>query len=174
VIRTPIVSLLLAAWLGAGILFASVVAPAAFAVLPTRTMAGALVGTVLPVLFIAGIVVAVLGLALDRGRGGAYPKGRRVALLTIAVACAAAQFGVAPRIERVRQQIGGPIEQLAPDDPRRAAFGRLHAVSVAWLGVALLGAATAIGLASFAARGRPADAATAPTTRADVTASAAQ
>jgi hypothetical protein len=174
VTRTPVVSLLLAAWLGAGILFASVVAPAAFAVLPTRTMAGALVGRVLPVLFVGGIVVAVLGLALDRGRGGAYPRVRRVALLTIAGACAVAQFGVAPRIERVRQQIGGPIEQLAPEDPRRSAFGRLHALSVAWLGVAMLGAATAIGLASFASRGRPSDAPGASTTRADVAASAAR
>jgi hypothetical protein len=48
------VVLLLAAWLGAGMLLAAVVAPAAFAVLPSRTLAGALVGRVLPTVFIAG------------------------------------------------------------------------------------------------------------------------
>jgi hypothetical protein len=57
------------------------------------------------------------------------------------VSCAVAQFVISPRIERVRQSIAGPIEALTPDDPRRAAFGKLHAVSVAWLGVAMLCAA---------------------------------
>jgi hypothetical protein len=47
----------LSAWLGAAVLAATVVAPAAFAVLPTRSLAGALVGRVLPVLFYGGAVV---------------------------------------------------------------------------------------------------------------------
>ena len=55
--RAGVVALLLAAWLGAGVLFAAVVAPAAFAVLPSRNLAGALVGRVLPVVLIAGVVV---------------------------------------------------------------------------------------------------------------------
>jgi len=51
---------LLAAWLGAACFVASVVAPAAFDVLPTRTLAGALVGRVIPVLFWSGVIVGVL------------------------------------------------------------------------------------------------------------------
>lgn len=147
---TPVVSLLLSAWLGAGVLFAAVVAPAAFSALPSRTLAGAVVGRVLPVLFVAGIIVALLGIGLDRARSAALPRVRRAALVLVAVSCAVAQFGIAPRIERVRGEIDGPIEQLARDDPRRIAFGRLHAYSVAWLGFAMLGAAAAVVLASMA------------------------
>jgi len=58
---TLIEIVLLAAWLGAAIFFSVVVAQAAFAVLPTRTLAGALVGRILPVLFFAGMI-----LGLDR------------------------------------------------------------------------------------------------------------
>jgi len=152
--RAGVVALLLAAWLGAGVLFASVVAPAAFAVLPSRSLAGALVGRVLPVLFIAGIVAAIAGLWLDRADAGRLPRVRRAALVVVAASCAIAQFAVGPRIARVRQEIDGPIEQLPPGDPRRAAFGRLHAASVAWLGLAMLAAATTVVLVSLSARSR--------------------
>ena len=141
-------SILLSAWLGAAVLFATVVAPAAFAVLPSRLLAGALVGRVLPVLFLSGIAAAVAGLVIDRRGGGAMPNVRRAAMTIIVLACAIAQFGIAPRIERVRSQIVGPIEQLSRDDARRAAFGRLHALSVGWLGLAMVGAATVIVLTS--------------------------
>ena len=144
--------LLLSAWLGAATLFATAVAPAAFAALPSRTLAGALVGRVLPVVFITGIVVAAIGLGLDRAPRGRMPRVRRIALVVIAIACGAAQFYVGPRIERVRREIGGPIEQLAPGDTRRITFGRLHAVSVGWLGVAMVAAATALVLASLPPR----------------------
>lgn len=147
-----LVSLLLSAWLGAGALFAAVVAPAAFALLPSRTLAGTLVGRVLPVLFIAGLVIALIGLWLDRPDRGRAPRVRRVALLALAVSCAVAQLVVAPRIARVRGEIGGPIEQLSTDDPRRVAFGRLHAVSVGWLGIAMLAAGVTIVLASLTPR----------------------
>ena len=152
--RSLIVSLLLAAWLGASLLFAAVVAPAAFEVLPSRTLAGLLVGRVLPALFIAGGVLAALGMVLDRFTAGALPLVRRGALAAIIIACGIAQFGIAPRIARVRAQIEGPIEQLARDDPRRVAFGRLHAISVGWLGVAMLAAGTVIILSSLSPRGR--------------------
>ena len=152
--RANVVALVLSAWLGAGVLFAAVVAPAAFAVLPSRTLAGALVGRVLPVLFVTGIVVALLGLWLDRADAGRLPRVRRVALVVVAASCAIAQFGVGPRIERVRQEINGPIEQLPPGDPRRAAFGRLHAASVVWLGVAMIAAATTVVLVSVPMRSR--------------------
>jgi hypothetical protein len=56
---------------------------------------------------------------------------------------------VAPRIERVRKEIAGPVEQLSPDDPRRIAFGRLHAASVAWLGVAMVADVTTLILVSL-------------------------
>lgn len=164
-------ALLLSAWLGASALFAAVVAPAAFAVLPSRSLAGVLVGRVLPVLFVSGLVIAVGGLWLDRPGYGRLPRVRRGALLAIAVSCAVAQFVVAPGIDRARREISGPIEQLSADDPRRAAFGRLHAISVAWLGIAMTAAGLAIVLAhlSPAARRHPQDTASAavPSARTD-------
>ncbi len=150
--RAGRVALLLSAWLGAAVLFAAVVAPAAFAVLPSRALAGALVGRVLPVVFITGIVVALVALWLDRADTGRSLRVRRAALVVVALSCAAAQFAVGPRIERVRQEIGGPVEQLPPGDPRRVAFGRLHAASVAWLGLAMVAAATTLVLVSLPAR----------------------
>jgi len=152
--RMPVAFILLSAWLGAGVLFATVVAPAAFAVLPSRALAGALVGRVLPVLFVSGIVVAAAGLLLDRSGAGRLPRVRRGALVAVALCCAAAQFIVAPMIERTRREIAGPIEQLAAGDPRRVAFGQLHAISVGWLGLAMISAATTVVLAAMAPRPR--------------------
>jgi hypothetical protein len=149
--RVVVSALLLAAWLGAAGLTGAVVAPAAFAVLPSRALAGALVGRVLPPLFVAGIVVGLLAAGLLWSGGGAG-RGLRAALpLVVAGACAAAQLGVAPRIARVRATIGPSIEALAPTDPLRREFGRLHGVSVALLGVAALAGAAAVATAAGAA-----------------------
>lgn len=132
----------LSVWLGAAILVAAVVAPAAFAVLPTRALAGALVGRVLPVLFLAGTAVGILVALLTRGQ--ASSMARIVAAVAMIIACLAAQLVVAPRIERVRIEAEGPVDRLAPGDPRRTAFGRLHGMSVALLGVAAIAGATAL------------------------------
>ncbi len=121
-------------WLGAALLFAVVVAPAAFAVLPTRALAGLLVGRVLPVLFWSG---AFVGAAMLPGSTG----WRRGAAVVIVIASLGAQLVVAPRIQRLRTALGPHIEAVDPADDRRVAFGRLHAVSVALLGVGMLGAA---------------------------------
>jgi hypothetical protein len=133
---------LLAAWLGAATLVAAAVAPAAFAVLPTRTLAGALVGRILPALFWSGVLIGAATTALTWTLS---PRAwRTAAALTLVAACAAAQLVVAPRIERVRRQIGGAVESLDPSDPRRLAFGRLHGLSVAWMGVGGLAALVAL------------------------------
>jgi hypothetical protein len=139
-------TLLLAVWIGAALLFTIVVAPAAFAVLPTRTLAGALVGRVLPVIFYAGVVIGSLIVVLEvAGRSGAW--GRSAAGAVSALACAVAQLVVGTRIDRLRAAIGGPLDALAGDDPRRLAFGKLHAISVGWLGIAMVAAIVALTLA---------------------------
>jgi len=139
-------TLLLAVWIGAALLFAVVVAPAAFDVLPTRTLAGALVGRVLPVIFYAGVVIGSAIVILDLiGRTGSW--GRTAAGAVSALACAVAQLVVGTRIERLRTAIGGPLDALAVDDPRRLAFGKLHAISVGWLGIAMVAAIIALALA---------------------------
>ena len=128
-------------WLGASLLVAAVVAPAAFAVLPSRALAGAVVGRVLPVIFWAGIVIGAW--MLWEGRGW-----RRVAATFVVLACAVAQLAVAPRIAQSRRALGPDMERVAPDDPRRVAFGRLHALSVGLLGIGMA-AAGAIALGSL-------------------------
>lgn len=146
---------LLALWLGAAALTAAVVAPAAFAVLPTRALAGALVGRVLPVVFVGGLVVGVVGAVLASGGGGAFGRARVVLPALCAVLCAAAQFGVTPRIEAVRAQLGPDIEAVPKTDPRRAQFGRLHGISVLFMGAAGLAAGAALVLTAVAASREP-------------------
>jgi hypothetical protein len=135
--------ILLAAWLGAAIVVAAVVAPAAFRVLPSRTLAGAVVGEVLPVIFIAGIVVAAIS-ALIEPRAGGRLVVHLAPLVAMIAACIIAQFLVGPKIEAVRASIGGAVDALDAADPRRVQFGRLHAFSVLWMGIAMLGAAWAL------------------------------
>jgi hypothetical protein len=139
---------LLAAWLGATIIVGAVVAPAAFAVLPTRTLAGALVGRVLPPLFWSGAAVGALVAVMAR-------RSQRtrtfIAALVMAAASLIAQLIVAPRVEAVRISAAGPIDALPRDDVRRLAFGRLHGASVALLGLAGLAAAVTAVLTARAA-----------------------
>ena len=152
----PLVALLaLALWVGAASLLAAVVAPAAFAVLPSRALAGALVGRVLPVVVWSGVVLGAIAAAaswLDRGRPDALPRAL-AALVTVAT-CATAQLVLGPRIQQLRAAIGPSLDALAPGDPRRVAFGRLHAFSVMLMGVGLLAAVAAIALTVLALRAR--------------------
>ena len=139
----------LALWLGAAGFFSTAVAPALFATLPTRSLAGAVVGRLLPSVFYSGIVIGVLVIAIEVTLQRRWTwSGRSVAGAVMIGACAAAQLFVAPRIDRIRSGISGPVEELAVDDARRIAFGRLHGVSVAWLGLAMLAAVIAMVLAA--------------------------
>jgi hypothetical protein len=127
--------LLVALWLGGALLTITVVAPGAFAVLPTRAMAGDMVGRVLPVVFAGAIIVPalVLWIAPAARRSALAVAMSMLAMLSAAVALA----GVNPRIAALRAVAVVPIDQLAPGDPRRALFGLLHVLSVALLGLAM-------------------------------------
>jgi hypothetical protein len=135
----------LAFWLGAAAFFAVAVAPTLFAVLPTRTLAGEVVGRLLPGVFYSGMVVGLLLVIIEVGGRAAWSwRGREMLGALMVVACAIAQLIVGPRIARLRAEISGPIESLPVDDARRMMFGRLHGVSIAWLGVAMLAAVIAL------------------------------
>jgi hypothetical protein len=138
---------LLAAWTGIAVFIAAVVAPAAFAVLPTRALAGALVGRTLPVLFALGIVIGVLVVILNQ----AMDAGRMVTggAAVLGLMCVAALM-VEQRLRGMLSAIGAPMDSLAASDARRVAFGRLHGVSVLLLGVAVVGACVAFALISRA------------------------
>ena len=135
----PLSAILLAAWIGAALYFSVVVTRAAFAVLPSRTMAGALVGQTLPVLFDTGMLIGaiLIGAALFS------PPGRaRTALLVGGAAIIAlgalARFVVLTRIAHLRLSMPAAIDSLPVGDPARRAFGQLHAMSVGALGLAML------------------------------------
>jgi uncharacterized protein DUF4149 len=134
---------LLALWLGAALFFAAAVAPAAFAVAPTSSVAGALIGRLLPPLFVSGMVVGLAIVAIELRWRRAGSRLRASAGGVMLAACAVAQFVLGGQIDRLRAVAGPPIGALRRDDPRRVAFGRLHALSVAALGAAMIAAATA-------------------------------
>jgi hypothetical protein len=137
----------LSLWLGAAVLVATTVAPAAFAVLPSRALAGALVGRVLSVVFLGGIAAAIIAVLCEmRVSQHAFSLTVSAPLIALAAGCAIGQFVITPRIERIRAAAGGSIDALALADPQRVMFGRLHAFSVLCLGVAMLGAAVTIGM----------------------------
>ncbi len=131
---------LFASWIGAALFVAAVVAPAAFAVLPTRTLAGALIGRALPVLLVSGAIVGGLGVLLN----GAMRAGRGMTIASAAlVAANATALLIGMQISRSRASFGVPIDSLAPGDLRRIAFGRLHGLSVACLGIGVAAATIA-------------------------------
>lgn len=145
-LRAQTSTLLLAAWFGAALITVAVVAPGAFEVLPSRTLAGAMVGRVLPTLFVAGMVIGILVAALARDpRSGTVSRWVAIPAVVTALSCGVAQFVITPKLDRLRAEIGGPVDALAADDARRVAFGMLHGYNVAGLGVAMLGAVVCLG-----------------------------
>lgn len=154
-LKAPLALVLLGAWLGAAAIVAAGVAPAAFAALPSRALAGALVGRVLPLVFWAGIVVgAAAAWLVCSERSVPHATARALSTLGVALACAVAQLVLAPRIARLREQIGPSLDALAASDPLRAAFGRLHGYSVLCMGAGMAAAVVAIVLTLLALRTR--------------------
>jgi uncharacterized protein DUF4149 len=134
---------LLTLWLGAALFFAAIVAPAAFGVAPEASFAGALIRRLLPPLFAAGVTVGLAILAAELRWPRAGSRLRASAAGVMFAACAIAQFVIGGQIDRLRAAGGRPVGTLEREDPRRVAFGRLHALSVAALGAAIIAAATA-------------------------------
>ncbi len=144
----PLLALGLSAmWLGGAVLLAASVAPAAFASLPSPALAGAVVGRVLPVIFISGFALGLVVALRGLGDATSGHHGARVAAAVWAIACGAGQFVVGPAIARLRIDAMGPIDVLVLTDPRRMMFGRLHMASVGLLGLGMLAALVVAGLA---------------------------
>ncbi len=126
--------LLLAIWLGAALFFIGV-AQSAFAVLPSREMAGSVVNRTLSILNYAGLgigIILVLTSLITRGAVNRFLLWtERVLLVLIVAACAVGQFVIGLWMQFTRAQMGGrPIDELAADDPLRMQFNNLHEYSV--------------------------------------------
>jgi hypothetical protein len=135
--------LLLGLWLGAAMFFSFVVAPGAFAVLPARELAGAIVTRTISVVnvggFIAGLLLLVTAFAGRRAvamrRGWMLEVG---ALALMALATGIGHWVIAARMQALRLAFGRPIDELAGSDPLRQAFNALHGYSVTAMTVAML------------------------------------
>ena len=146
-VRTVLIAALwvsLGGWIGAMTLFSAVVAPTAFRELPSTQLAALVVGPVLRAVHLygaaAGLVLAALTLALDRGFGLA---GLAVALSALSLV---SHFGVTAEISELRAAAFG-----ANADPEALArFNHLHRLSVWIYGTIGIGA---LALAVLHARG---------------------
>jgi len=132
-------------WVGGLIFFAFVVAPTAFAVLPTRHLAGNVVARSLPALhwmgMISGVVFLACSLIYSRlATGTAHPwAARNVLLLIMLVLTAISQFGIIPQMDTMRASMG-EIDSVSMTDPARVQFDALHVWSTRLeSGVLLLG-----------------------------------
>jgi hypothetical protein len=128
----------------------AVVAPVAFRSLEQhdpidgRTRAATLVGDVLRQFHTAGYVagaVMLAALVTMRVVGPRPPGfGWRVSLIGVMLgATVVTGLLVDPQIARLRASVGVPIASLPDGDPRRVAFGRLHATSTSLMALAIAG-----------------------------------
>ncbi len=124
--------LLLGGWFGSYLCFGAVVAPTAFAVLPSTELAGELVGPVLTKLHVygalAGVALALVSRSLGRG------PLLVAAPLALSALCLYSHFGVTTALTEIRDLAFG-----SGGDPEAAArFAALHRVSLAiFIGVGI-------------------------------------
>ena len=122
--------LALIVWLG-GVIFFPVVAQTAFSVLPTRQLAGSVVGRSLGILhwmgMISGVVFLVsslLGSRLSTGEAHVFAP-RNVLICMMLLLTLISQFGVIPRMDAIRASLG-EIDAVPVDNPARLQFDALH------------------------------------------------
>ncbi len=159
--------LLLGLWLGAAVFFSFAVAPGAFAVLPSREAAGAMVSRSLTIVNIAGIIIGVILLATSFA--GTIAANRillwteRILLIALPAACAIGLFIGTFWLPSVKAQMGKPIDEVALEDPLRIQFNNLHEYSVWVLIIGMIAALVAFFMIAGKSSGA-APAATAKTT----------
>ncbi|HKP72955.1 MAG TPA: DUF4149 domain-containing protein [Pyrinomonadaceae bacterium] len=145
---TDVRLLLIAVWLGAAVFFSFAVAPSAFAVLPQRELAGAVVNRTIAIVNVGGFVVSLFLLATAFiGSGGVSRRAwlaEVAALAIIALATGVGRWVIAARMQALRLALGRPIDEVAKDDPLRVAFNSLHGYSVAAMSVGMIAAVVAL------------------------------
>jgi len=125
--------LILAIWLGAAVFFIGV-AQSAFAVLPSREMAGSVVNRTLAILNYSGLAISLIMIATSLIATARISRlwlwVERFLLLVLAAACAIGQFVIGFWLSSIRLQLGRPIDDVPVDDPLRIQFNVLHEYSV--------------------------------------------
>jgi uncharacterized membrane protein len=132
-------------WLGGLIFFAFVLAPTAFSVLPSRHLAGTVVGRTLGALhwmgIFSGIIFVASSMLYNRVTKGAPHvfAARHILICLMLALTLISQFGIIPRMDILRASIG-EIDSVPPDNPARMQFDALHVWSTrVESGVFLLG-----------------------------------
>jgi hypothetical protein len=128
-----LILLSLVVWLGGVIFLAFVLAPTVFSpgLLPTRHLAGAIVGRSLDLLhymaIVSGIVFLVASMLYNRmAAGKARPLAARHILIALMLLLTAiSQFAISPKMYALRAEVG-VIDNVPLDNPLRMEFDRLH------------------------------------------------
>ena len=143
-LRAFVEALLLSVWLGSMIFFSFAVAPSAFAVLPTREMAGVLVTSTIGKIELLGLIIGPLLILIKalgwraRRSSGASKTLQIVLVLVMIAAAALSRFWISPSMVSLRAAMGGHIDDLPATDPLRVQFNDLHQYSVALMGTAMV------------------------------------
>jgi hypothetical protein len=130
-------------WVG-GLIFFPVVAQTAFSVLPSRHLAGLVVGRSLGVLHWMGIISGFVFLAssilynrLSSGTAHVF-AARHLLICLMLVLTLISQFSIIPRMDTLRAAIPGEIDSVPADNPARMQFDALHVWSTRLEGGVLL------------------------------------
>ena len=121
----------LGCWLGS-IIFFIVFTQGIFSVMPTKDLAGLIVGYSLARLHIMGIVagcVYLLSTAILEKSVVALVRPAALLVFVMILCTMASQYGVIARMDVLRAQMGS-VDATSAENPLRAAFDRLHQVSV--------------------------------------------
>jgi len=133
----------LVCWIGGLILFAFVLAPTAFSVLPTTHLAGNVVGRALGKLHWIGIISGIVFLAssmfYSRLTDGTphVLAARHVILCLMLALTLISQFAIIPRMDTLRTSLG-EVQSVPVDNPERVQFDALHVWSTRVEGAVLL------------------------------------
>jgi hypothetical protein len=135
----------LVVWLGGVIFLAFVEAPTVFSpgLLPTRHLAGSIVGRTLDVFhymaIVSGIIFLISSMLYSRiARGTPQPlAARHVLILLMLLLTVISQFAITPKMRTIRNEVG-VIDTVPLDSPQRVEFDRLHFWSEKFEGAVLL------------------------------------
>ena len=137
-------TLLLSVWLGSMMFFSFAVAPSAFAVLPTRELAGAMVTSTIGKVEVLGLVIGPLLILIRaaswrRRQSSRLSKGLHLLLILVMIAAAAlSRFWISSQMVSLRIAMGGHIDDVPLGDPLRMQFNNLHQYSVALMATAMI------------------------------------
>ena len=118
-------------WIG-GLIFFPVVAQTAFSMLPTRNLAGMIVGRSLTILhwmaIASGLTFLVSSLIYNRLTTGSMHAfgARHILICLMLLLTLISQFGIIPRMNTLRASMPAEIDTVPIDNPARVQFDALH------------------------------------------------